>query len=55
MSPESLSPEFHPRIPGNEKAPTTEVMRALVSGLLKKRAFNNSYSDPDLPVALHRG
>jgi len=23
-------------------------MRALVLGLLKKRAFNNSYSDPDL-------
>jgi len=32
-----------------KKAPTTEVMRALVLGLLKKRAFNNSYSDPDLP------
>ncbi len=39
--------------PGTEgvemkKAPTTEVMRALVLELLKKRAFNNSYSDPNL-------
>jgi len=25
-----------------KKAPTTEVMRALVLGLLKKRVFNNS-------------
>jgi len=49
VSPLSFKRTGLPALPGKQKAPTTEVMRALVLGLLKKRAFNNSYSDPNLP------